>query len=72
MVGSIVFTKKVNEEVKKGDELGYFAFGGSTIIVLFQHNIIKFDADLIANSLKPIETLIRMGDSIGSSPILTS
>lgn len=71
MVGSINFTKAPNDEIKKGDELGYFAFGGSTIIVLFQHNIIKFDSDLVANSLKPIETLVKMGDSIGSSPILS-
>lgn len=31
-------------------QLGYFAFGGSTIVVLFKPNTVKFDEDLLANS----------------------
>lgn len=31
-IGSIEFTKAPGEEVKRGEETGYFAFGGSTII----------------------------------------
>jgi len=65
MVGSIVFTQKEGNTVKKGDEMGYFAFGGSTILVLFQKDKIKFDEDLVVNSSKPIETLVKMGESIG-------
>jgi phosphatidylserine decarboxylase len=49
-----------------GEEMGYFAFGGSTILVLFQANRIVFDEDLQINSSKPIETLIQMGQSIGN------
>ena len=62
---SINFTKKVGDEVNKGDEYGYFAFGGSTCICVFEANKIKIDADLKANSIKPLETLIQMGSSIG-------
>jgi len=51
----------------KGDEFGYFAFGGSTIVLLFQPGAIHFDDDLLSNSIstKPIETLVKMGMSLG-------
>lgn len=31
-------------------QTGYFAFGGSTIVVLFKPNTVQFDADLLNNS----------------------
>ncbi|BGP57647.1 phosphatidylserine decarboxylase [Rhodotorula sphaerocarpa] len=65
MVASIHMTKEEGEDVKRGDELGYFAFGGSTIVVLFKPNTVKFDEDLLANSRNSIETLIRVGTRIG-------
>lgn len=63
-VGSIVFTKETGQ-VKRMQEHGYFAFGGSTILLLFQKNKISFDKDLIDNSQKCLETLIQVGSSIG-------
>ncbi|PWA86021.1 phosphatidylserine decarboxylase 2 [Artemisia annua] len=36
MVGSITFTKKKGDYVQKGDEFGYFSFGGSTVICVFE------------------------------------
>eukprot|EP00899_Mesostigma_viride_P007775 jgi/Mesvir1/1699/Mv21158-RA.3 len=65
LVGSIVFTTKQGDVVKRGDEHGYFAFGGSTVILVFKKETIRFDKDLLENSQRPIETLIRMGNSIG-------
>lgn len=47
----------------RGDEIGYFAFGGSTVITLFKPNSIKFDEDLIINSHKPVETLVKVRKS---------
>lgn len=67
MVGSIVFTVKAGDSVKRGGELGYFAFGGSTCIVAFEKDSVKFDDDLVANSSQPIETLIRVGNSVGTA-----
>lgn len=67
MVGSIRITSKENQAAKKGDEHGFFAFGGSTILLLFEPGRIVFDKDLIVNSEKPIETLVRMGEGIGLS-----
>ena len=66
MVGSICLTScKAGEQIKRGDEHGYFAFGGSTNIILFEPGAIKFDSDLERRSLMPVETLIQVGDSIG-------
>jgi len=67
MVGSIQFTAKEKDTIKKGAEVGYFAFGGSTILMFFQKDRITFDQDLIVNSLKPIETLVKMGESLGKA-----
>ena len=63
MVGSIVLTVKEGTCVKKGDEIGYFAFGGSTIIVASQN--VVFDQDIINHSQTPIETLVQVGERIG-------
>eukprot|EP00250_Pteridium_aquilinum_P033218 c5332_g1_i2 orf=210-2240(+) len=65
MVGSINFTKNEGDQVKKGDEFGYFSFGGSTVICVFQKGAIDFDEDLVANSERSLETLVYMGTSLG-------
>lgn len=65
MVGSVVLTSGEDVNVQKGDELGYFQFGGSTLLVLFQRNRIRFDDDLVFNSAKQQETLVKMGMSLG-------
>ncbi|TVY47783.1 Phosphatidylserine decarboxylase proenzyme 3 [Lachnellula cervina] len=68
MVGSTIITRKAGENVKRAEELGYFKFGGSTILTLFEEGTMKFDDDLAANSATALETLIRVGMSIGHHP----
>lgn len=43
LVGSIVWTNggQPGATVKRGEELGYFAYGGSTIVALFPPGVIK-------------------------------
>lgn len=65
MVGSIITTAKSGTHVRRMDEIGYFAFGGSTVIVLFPAGSVCFDEDLQTNSRVPIETLVFMGNSLG-------
>jgi len=65
LVGSIFFTAEIGTKLKKGDEYGYFAFGGSTVLLFFKKDTIKFDEDLIVHSREPIETLVKMGSSLG-------
>ncbi|MDB0603268.1 phosphatidylserine decarboxylase [Tenacibaculum maritimum] len=66
MVGSIVQTYTPLSNVKKGDEKGYFAFGGSTLVLFFEKGKIVFDKDLIQNTEKGFETTIKMGEQIGN------
>ena len=64
MVGKIKNNKTI-KNFKKGQEKGYFCFGGSTIIIFFKKNIIKIDNDILSNSKKGIETKIKLGEGIG-------
>lgn len=43
LVGSIVFTNGANKgsKIKRGEELGYFAYGGSTVVCLFPQGVIQ-------------------------------
>jgi len=66
MAGSIVQTYTGNF-VKKGEEKGYFKFGGSTVVLLFEKNKIRIDDDLLMNTVKGYETVIREGERIGVS-----
>lgn len=65
-VGSIKQTFIPNKPYEKGDEKGFFEFGGSCTILLFQPNKIQFDQDLIDASAEHIETYAKMGTSLGS------
>lgn len=67
MVGSIVFSDIMKEgsKLNKGDDLGSYKFGGSTCITVFQKGRITFDADLLENTGKHLETLVKMGTSLG-------
>ncbi|KAG6033086.1 hypothetical protein E4U41_007023 [Claviceps citrina] len=68
MVGSTVITRKAGDHVKRAEELGYFKFGGSTVLLLFEAGKMVFDDDLVDNSSGALETLIRVGMSIGHAP----
>ena len=65
-VGSILQTYQPNNPMQKGAEKGYFAFGGSSTITLFEPGKVQLADDLLENSAKQIETYARMGDSLGS------
>lgn len=65
MVGSILETYTPNQKVNKGDEMGYFAFGGSTIVMLIAKNNLKIDADILENTKNNMETFVQMGEKIG-------
>ncbi len=63
-VGAIVNTF-MGDTVRKGDEKGYFKFGGSTVILAFPAGKVTFDADLVANSREGLETRVRALERIG-------
>ncbi|KAF8518218.1 phosphatidylserine decarboxylase-domain-containing protein [Gautieria morchelliformis] len=65
MVGSILTTVEEGDHVTRGQEFGYFAFGGSTIVLLFEKGFVQWDEDLLVNGRASLETLVRVGMRIG-------
>ncbi len=67
-VGALLVGKIVNHqgkgEYRRGEEKGKFLYGGSTIVLLLKKNV-KIDSDIIENSKKEIETIVKMGEKIG-------
>ncbi len=56
-----------NYKYKKGEEKGYFEFGGSTIVLLVKKDIIEIDKDILNNSNDSIETIVKYGEKIGKT-----
>ncbi len=65
-VGSIHQTYTPHAAVAKGDEKGFFSFGGSCVILLFEKNRIRFDADLLRYSQQGLESKALFGSSFGT------
>lgn len=52
--------------VRKGEEKGYFEFGGSTIILLLEKGKAAADEDLLINTREGFETKVLQGERIAS------
>lgn len=63
MVGKIVNLHK--RRFHKGEEKGYFEFGGSTVILLFKKDIIAVDDDIVKKSENHDEVRVKLGEHIG-------
>ena len=66
MVGSLNSTFQPDSSVKSGEEMGYFAFGGSSVVLLLKPNTFELDKDLIENTKNKLETAVKMGEKIGA------
>jgi phosphatidylserine decarboxylase len=64
-VGTIKQSYVPGRAVAKGDEKGFFAFGGSCVITVFQRGRIRFDADLVSSGEQQIEVYAKMGERLG-------
>lgn len=53
----------------RGDEKGYFSFGGSTIIILYKKDTVIVDDDIARNSSENIETAVLYGEAVGKVKI---
>ncbi|KAJ5946418.1 phosphatidylserine decarboxylase proenzyme 2 [Penicillium verhagenii] len=64
--------RKTGHTVEKGDEIGLFQFGGSSIIVAFEQGRIEFDEDLERFSNAETMVDVEVGMSLGKAtrPIL--
>lgn len=68
-VGTIHQTYTPDHPCHKGDEKGYFSFGGSALLLLFPPQSIKFSQDLLELSKNGLEILCLMGQPMGAPPI---
>ena len=51
--------------VARGQEKGFFAYGGSTILMLLEPGRVEMDQDLLDRSVRDQETPVRLGQTIG-------
>lgn len=66
-VGKIVQTCPENRPFTRGDEKGYFLFGGSTVILLGEAGRWQPDSDLTDRSSRGIESFVRLGEAIAKA-----
>ena len=64
-VGSMVQTYSPGMPVSKGAEKGYFKFGGSSTITLFERGRIRLCDDLVEHTEQCRELYARVGDRMG-------
>jgi phosphatidylserine decarboxylase len=67
MVGSIFQSYVPGRDVARGEEKGWFKFGGSCMVTLFQPGRIQLDADLVEQTAGGLETYARMGERLGEA-----
>ena len=70
LVGSIKYVEGVDKagtSIRRGQCLGAFYYGGSTVIVLYPKGEIAIDEDLVRHSAQDVcETLMKVGWRVGS------
>ena len=68
-VGKIVQSHDEEKPFKRGEEKGYFLFGGSTVIILGEKGKWRPSEDLLKNTTLGRETYVRLGDTIAHSTL---
>lgn len=63
-VASIQMHYEPQTSYEKGAEIGYFSFGGSTALLFFEPGRIVIDPEILYNTSRGLETLIRVGESL--------
>jgi len=67
-IGAMMVGRIVNHPLahgRRGQEKGYFAYGGSTIVVLVEG--VEIDDDIVERSRRGTETRVRLGEGIGGT-----
>ena len=67
-VGALLVGKICNlnkDTFKRGEEKGYFRFGGSTIVMLFSKDKVIIDSDILEMSMNDVETKVKLFEPIG-------
>lgn len=64
-VGGMHQTFTPNSRIEKGDDKGYFSFGGSCVTTVFKKGAIRFDDDLLEQAALGREVYAKMGEQCG-------
>ncbi len=67
-VGAMMVGRIVNHDIQyyqRGEEKGYFAFGGSTVVLILQKDAALLDPCFLENTQNGLETRVRCGETIG-------
>jgi len=70
MVGKIVHTYAPGKKYEKGDEMGYFSFGGSTLVLLFEKDMLHIEQEFETHSKENYETAVVMGQRVAVKRVL--
>jgi phosphatidylserine decarboxylase len=65
-VGKIVQSHDWKKPFVRGEEKGYFLFGGSTVVILGEKGLWKPSQDIIENTNKGIETYLHLGQEVAT------
>ena len=65
-VGKIVQSHVSGKSFIRGEEKGYFLFGGSTVVLMGEPGAWKPDEDLLKQTARGMETLLKLGTRIAS------
>ncbi|MDO5125462.1 MAG: phosphatidylserine decarboxylase [Ruminococcus sp.] len=73
-VGALLVGKITNDviskcKVSKGEEKGFFEFGGSTIVLLLEKDKVSVCEEFFENTRQGFETVVKQGDVLGESLI---
>jgi phosphatidylserine decarboxylase len=63
-VGHIVKTFTPEKQYAKGDDAGYFEFGGSTVVLVFKKGTIEPLEQFVKHSEEGIETQVKVGQVV--------
>lgn len=56
----------VSGAFRRGQELGWFEMGGSTLLLCGQRNAFQIDSDLLQSSVGRLESLVKLGEKIAT------
>ena len=71
-VGALMVGKICNNpgqgRIRRGEEKGHFAFGGSTIILLLEPGRVQLNSEIFRRTARGQELPVRQGQRIGTAP----
>lgn len=64
-VGSIIQSYTPGKRIERGEEKGFFKFGGSTVLLFFKGNKAAIDKEILEQTEAGYETRVLAGETIG-------